>query len=95
MPGAESFAVFEIFGERSLTAVHVDRGDRKTFLHQLDGQMHGNSGFAGAAFFVADNDNVGFFLNRVVHGLILLLITIVRQNKLFVFLLCDHYTGFV
>lgn len=41
MPGAESFAVFEIFGERSLTAVHVDRGDRKTFLHQFDGQMHG------------------------------------------------------
>ena len=95
MSGTKSFAIFKIFGERALTAVHVNRGNRKAFLQQLDSQVHGDGGFAGAAFFVADNNDVGFFLNRIVHDLILLLITVVRQNEAFVFLLRNYYTGLV
>ena len=58
---AEVLAVFDISGEGSLSSVHINRGNGKTFLKQFYGQMHGNRRFSGSAFFVADNDYMCFF----------------------------------
>ena len=58
---AEFFAVGNVFAQSALAAVHVDDGDAEAFLHQTDGEVHGDCGFARAALFIADDNNMGFF----------------------------------
>ncbi len=55
-------AILEITGQGALAYVEVDDADFLAHAHERHGQVHGNGGLAGPAFFVADDNHPGIAL---------------------------------
>jgi hypothetical protein len=50
--------VFDVTGQAGLSGIEVDRGDLLSGPQQRERDVHGDRGFAGAAFFISDHDHV-------------------------------------
>ena len=61
-------AVFDVTGQGSLTRIQIDAGDTGTRRQQRGDDMHGRRGFARAALLIANDNDMGVLVRRVVGG---------------------------